>query len=214
MVVYEICYNWYVCSWCSMKNKRLVIDSDDDYRKLLNKIWLYKSIFYYSTHFEVENNINNKQLDNIVKALNVKKRKDRIDFVYDHVCDYIDEYIKDKNICDFIDNKCFVQRRPNNKSFDGCCGPIKCNKLVNGKCLTKNISCKLFYCPDARRKIKVLGIKDIDLFKIFSIRQRLVCMIDVTYNREQILKDLYSYSFIYACLRIFFRDCINKISKR
>jgi len=170
-----------------------------------NKLWLYKSIFYRNTLFESDDN----NLDNIVKALNIKKRKDRIDFVYDTACDLIDEYMKDKNVCDFKDGKCFVQRRNGSTSCDGCCGPIKCKHVTGKGCSTKNISCKLFYCPSARRKAKVLGVRNIDLLKVLSIRQRVICLINVTSTREQILKDLYSYSFIYAILRIFIRDCIK-----
>ena len=200
-------YNDY--SWCYMK---VVIKNIDDYRTFLNKLWIYKSFLYHNTIFEVDSNIDSV-LD-IVNALNIKKRKKRIDYVYDKACEYLDLYIKDNNVCDFIDNKCFVQRRPNNTNKDGCCGPIKCKHIKNGVCTTKNISCKLFYCPDARKKAKVLGMKDIDILKLLSFRQRLVIVFNVASTREEILKDLYSYSLIYAILRIFIRDFKNRVLKR
>ncbi len=111
-----------------------------------------------------------------------------------------------RNICDFKENKCFVQRRVGNNHYNGCCGPVSCKYLIDGHCTTQNISCKFFYCPEAKKKNKLLHIKDIDLLKVFSLRQKIIIRLDVTSNREQILKDLSSYSFLLAIAKIIFRN--------
>ena len=56
---------------------------------------------------------NNEELKTIVKALNIKKRKNRIKYVYEEAIKVINNYYY-MDLCKFKDNKCIVQRK--NKS--------------------------------------------------------------------------------------------------
>ena len=91
-----------------MKNKIIIINNDKDYNKLLKKLYIYKSILYYNTLFVVKNNINDKMLNYIIDALNIKKRKKRINFIYDQSCHLIDEKNKGINLCGFKNERCYV----------------------------------------------------------------------------------------------------------
>lgn len=122
----------------------------------------------------------NKELYNIVKAINIKNINDRYNFIYDTVCDYIDEkYIKN-NYCDFIDNVCVFFR--NNSKIaheDGCCFSAarggECINLKNHKCTIKSISCKLYSCEYLRNKKINFKIKDIPLLKyFFNLKQKYI----------------------------------------
>lgn len=58
-----------------MRSKTITINNYNDYNKFLKKINIYKSILYYNTIFWVKNNINEKNINYITKALNTKNRK-------------------------------------------------------------------------------------------------------------------------------------------
>ena len=89
-----------------MKSKIITINNYKDYNKFLKKINIYKSILYYNTLFEVKNNINEKNIDYITNALNMKNRKKRIEYVYDQSCKLIDRKNQGINICGFENGKC------------------------------------------------------------------------------------------------------------
>lgn len=57
-----------------MRIKIVLINDDNDYHKFLNKLKIYKSIFYYNTKFIIENN-SDSNIEPIVTALNIKNRK-------------------------------------------------------------------------------------------------------------------------------------------
>ena len=94
-----------------MKSKIITINNYKDYNKFLKRINIYKSILYYNTLFEVKNNINERNIDYITNALNMKNRKKRIEYVYDQSCKLIDWKNKGINICGFENGKCWVQRK-------------------------------------------------------------------------------------------------------
>lgn len=189
-----------------MKKKIIKIQTEEDYEVFIKHLKFYKSKLFSATTFTIENNIENKYLDYINTALNIKKRKERINYIYDKTCEILDEHIKQNNICDFKNNKCFVQRMNGNPNFNGCCTHVSCKHLKDGTCLTKNISCKFFYCPVAKKRARVLGMKDIPLLNLFTLRQKFIIKLDVTSSREQILKDLYSYSICWAISKIIVRN--------
>ena len=101
-------------------------------------------------------------------------------YIYNIVCDYLDSYFYDKNLCDFKNNKC--KEKENTNIEVGCCrhyknktlGPylignsfVNCEYLINHKCSTKCISCKLFTCDYLERKGIKFKIKDIFLLDTF-----------------------------------------------
>lgn len=104
----------------------------------------------------------------------------RYNYIYDNVCDYLDNFFYGKNLCDFKDNKCGKKR--NTASVTGCCHHFKPKwlgllspKLVlceyfnkeNYTCDAKCLSCKLFTCDYLEKKGIKFRIKDILLLEVF-----------------------------------------------
>ena len=200
-----------------MKSKIITINNYNDYNKFLKRINIYKSILYYNTLFEVKNNINERNIDYITNALNMKNRKKRIEYVYDQSCKLIDRKNKGINICDFENGKCWVQRKIKNGKCNGCCR--KCIYQTSNGCSTKNLSCKLFNCTEVRSRYNVIRYNDLILLKLLSKKNQIIIKSDYFSKREDVLKDLYSYSFIYSTFRIVYRlirnyITVNKIIKK
>ena len=200
-----------------MKSKIITINNYNDYNKFLKRINIYKSILYYNTLFEVKNNINEKNIDYITNALNMKNRKKRIEYVYDQSCKLIDRKNQGINICGFENGKCWVQRKIKNGKCNGCCR--KCIYQTSNGCSTKNLSCKLFNCTEVRSRYNVIRYNDLILLKLLSKKNQIIIKSDYFSKREDVLKDLYSYSFIYSTFRIVYRlirnyITVNKIIKK
>ena len=200
-----------------MKSKIITINNYNDYNKFLKRINIYKSILYYNTLFEVKNNINERNIDYITNALNMKNRKKRIEYVYDQSCKLIDWKNKGINICGFENGKCWVQRKIKNGKCNGCCR--KCIYQTSNGCSTKNLSCKLFNCTEVRSRYNVIRYNDLKLLRLLSKKNQIIIKSDYFSKREDVLKDLYSYSLIYSTFRIVYRLIrtyinVNKIIKK
>lgn len=192
-----------------MKSKTILISNSNDYTKFLRKLSIYKSILYYNTIFVVKNDINDNMIDYIINALNIKNRKKRIIYIYDKSCELIDKNTKNLNICGFKNNKCYVQRKLNNGKCNGCCR--KCLYQTNKGCPTKNLACKLFNCSEVTSRYDVIKYDDLKLLKLLSLKNQFIIKSDYFSTREDVLKDLYSYTFAYSTLRIVYRLVKNYI---
>ena len=192
-----------------MRSKIILINNDSDYNKLLKKLFVYKSILYHNTFFVVKNNISNEIIDSIINALNIKKRKKRINFIYDQSCYLIDEKNKGINICGFKNEKCYVQRRLKNGKCSGCCR--MCIYQTKEGCSTKNLTCKLFNCSEVKNRYEVVEYNDLKLLKVLSLKNQIIIRSDYFSKREDVLKDLYSYTLTFSTLRIIYRLIRNFI---
>lgn len=187
--------------------KVIIINNSKDYVKLLKHIKYYKIMSYFNITFEIQNNIKNDEVHAISKALNIKKRKKRIEYVYDEICRFIDSKNKNINICGFEHNKCHVQLLKGSDKCNGCCRT--CLYQSTNGCLTKNLACKMFYCSEVKKRYKVLKYDDLNLLKLLSWKQRFIIKSDYFSLREDVLKDLYSISIIYSSSRILYRMIRN-----
>ncbi len=103
----------------------------------------------------LKSNTNNEEEKSFIKAFNEKDIEKRYEFIYDYMCNYLDENVCVH--CDFKCDKCIANRL--NKSVhkeNGCCYFRKqglCKYLKNKKCTNPNITCKLFMCNYVERKI-------------------------------------------------------------
>ena len=150
--------------------KELLIDNKE---VLYKKIKLYKTFLYKNTMFKT--NLDDEECKAIVEALNIKKRKKRIEYIYDYCCNRIDKFYEGKNVCGFTNNKCIIQQAPNCKYKNGCCR--LCIHQSSTGCKTKNLTCKLFYCSSVTQKYEVIKFKDLKILKMFSLRQKLMIKI-------------------------------------
>lgn len=185
-----------------MKYKKMIINNKSDENKFIKKINLYKSKLYYFTKFELVNNYDkNNDLDNIIKALNIKKKKERITFVYDNAVSKIDNHCKGKNMCGFKNGKCYTQI--NNNYINGCCR--KCIFQSPNGCTTKNLTCKLYNCSEVRSRNKVIEFNDLIILNTLTKRQQIIIKHDYFSSREEVLKDLYIGILTIFTIRIIIR---------
>lgn len=164
-------------------------------------LFLYKTIFFKYVKFET----NDKNLKIIVETLNIKNRKNRIEYIYNEAINEINKYYW-MDLCQFKDDKCVVQRNNNSKTKDGCCRT--CPHLGKKGCTSTNLPCKLLYCKTALQNLKLLKIKNIKILKCLSITQRLILKTDYYSTKEEIINDLY-----YGILLYGFRS-LNREIKR
>lgn len=191
---------------------------ETDYKKIIKKLLFIKSLLVL-THLKIGilNNSkkclgylinydnNNKRHNDFISAINAifyESRYARYNYIYDTVCDYLDNFFYGKNLCDFRDNKCGEKR--NTESMIGCCrhfkvkclGPlttlVKCEYLQEDyKCGVKSISCKLFTCDYLQKKGIKFRIKNILLLNaFFNPIQKYFIKYMVFTPKEKILKML------------------------
>ncbi len=184
-----------------MKSKIITVKSVDDYNKFIKKIKYYKTFLYRNTKFKIEQNKIFKDIESIEKALNLKKKKERTEYVYSYCCDYIDNYCKDKDFCKFKDNKCLNQYH--NNYINGCCRG--CRFQSKSGCKTSNLTCKLFYCSSVKDNNKIVEYKDLKIIRCLPLRNRPIIKHDFFVSREEMLNDLYLNSIIIFVIKTLFR---------
>ncbi len=179
----------------------IVKDKDKFYKKL----FLYR--YFIFTKFSSD--INDSELQSIIKGLNIKSRYKRIKYVIEEGCNYIDNYYKDCNLCHFKNNKCICHRKTGKDYINGCCR--RCKYQSNKGCTTKNVACKMFNCSyvDFGKKDRI-NFNDIKLFKVLNSYQRLVLKSDYFANVSEVTFDLYV-GPICLLLRFFNRFIIKRV---
>ena len=173
--------------------------------KFYRKLFFYKSFIFKKTKFTVETNY--EEVKPIIKALNIKKRKPRITYIYDEACKQIDNHYKNKNICGFKDNKCYVQQKLQNGTINGCCRMCMYQSLKG--CTTKNLTCKIFTCSEVEKRCQVIKFNDLKILNLLSYRNKMILKSDYFSKREDVIKDLYYGSFFLWTIRIVIRMIIN-----
>ena len=179
--------------------KTIEITDETGYQKFLKQLPLYRSALYLFTQFRIKSRVHAERVEEIARALNMKKRRERVSFVYDRACDYIDRYNEENGIiCAYVNGMCEDpkhQRLPN-----GCC--FICHMQTSTGCPTRNISCKLFYCDHMaeKHKDKILTVKDIDILRLFTPEQRLIVKENVFVTRKTHIRLLSMGSYPLYCI--------------
>ena len=128
-----------------------ILVNEGDY---INKFKHLKKRKYrnYKLKTEVKNN---DELNAFIKAFNHKDLKKRYEFIYDYMCNYLDNNVC--VLCDFKNDKCIANRlKKSVHEKDGCCYFRKegfCKYFDGKKCTNPNITCKLFMCKQAEKKL-------------------------------------------------------------
>lgn len=182
-----------------LKKEKLLLRIDfnsfdkKQYKRILRRLLFIKKVMLKSKIGIRENsrillgyitnyNENIKDQNDFILAINAifyRTRYERYSYIYDTVCDYLDNVFYGKNVCDFKDNKCGEKR--STSSVVGCCrhykykilGPlypkwVTCEHLTEEyKCGAKCVSCKLYTCDYLRKKGIIFKIKDILLLDVF-----------------------------------------------
>lgn len=180
-----------------MRSKEIVINNDKDLNKFYRRLKFYKLFFYKNTIFKS----NNEEIKPIIRALNIKNRKDRITYIYDYACSYVDDYMKkqNKNPCGFKNCRCYTQHYKGCPYKNGCCR--RCIFQSEKGCITSNLTCKLFYCSEVKKRYKTLSINDIKILKLFGLRQKEMIKSGYFISRESYINNLYIGSIILFTLK-------------
>lgn len=195
-----------------IRRKIITINYDHDMNKLIKNLKYYKSLIYHNTQFIIKNNLQDKNIELIMHALNIKNRKKRIEYIYQQACNLIDENNKEKNICGFKNNKCYVQRKLANGKCNGCCR--KCLYQSEKGCTTRNLACKLFNCSEVKSRHKTFNSEDLKILNVLSLKNQFIVKSDYFSKEEDVLKDLYCYTYIFSTIRIIYRLIRNNIFLR
>lgn len=173
--------------------------------KNTNLLFLYRTFLFKNKTFTTKD----KNLLPIVKALNIKNKRERINYIYDETVKYLNDYYN-KDLCQFKNNQCIVQRQRHTTDINGCCK--YCLNVGNHGCTTCNIGCKLIYCKTSIKNYKLLKLKEIPIQACFNISQKLILKMDVMCKKEEVIKDLNN-GLIYASIRNFIKDITNKFKR-
>lgn len=187
--------------------KILNIENEKQLKKFYKMLPLYSSFLYRFVYFELNNDKYN--VKSIINALNLKKRKERIFYIHNQVCDLIDTTYGGTNLCDFKCNQCKLHRELKNNKLDGCCGNCK-YKNPKG-CTTKNFACKMFYCSLVKKQHKLIKYDDISLIKVLGLRQRMILKHAYFSSQDDVINDLYIGSLFIAFIRIPYRIIRDKV---
>ena len=174
--------------------------------KLLKYMFLYRSFIFKFIKFEIDSK--DKELLKLIELLNIKNKYKRIYKTINDTCDYIDNYYKGKDICNFKNNKCLCHRKQKLNYLNGCCR--KCMYQSNKGCTTKNIACKMFTCSYVKENIKVLTYKDLTLLKVLTPFQISILKIDYFRVIDDVSMDLYL-GWIISIFRIGYSNIKRKI---
>lgn len=144
-----------------------------------------------------------KEIEYALTILNIRSR---YEYIYDTICDYLDNKFTENNYCDFIDDACVVNRGFASKNrCMGCCYSFSLdffmnmrNKkvcqyldLVNKRCITKNISCKLYTCNYLEKKGISFKLQNFtDLNRIFTKNQMRVLKYNCFKTKDAIIDRL------------------------
>lgn len=129
-----------------------------------------------------EENIEEK-MKIIDQVLEKKEGEERYSFLYDLICDYLDEEFRKKNICGFKNNLCkrrcdMMERNIKKDTYENGC----CHSYFHGRdcehlkppygCQIKNIGCKTFTCFYLRKQGYHYTLNKIYLSRYFFNRRQ------------------------------------------
>lgn len=125
-----------------------------------------------------------KKMKVIDKVLDITNKEKRYSYLYDLICDYLDNEFRNKNIYGFYCGICkrrkdMIDRNIKKKNYEnGCCYGYKkettCEYLIPNKgCSIKNIACKTYTCFYLRKQGYRFKLNNIYLARyFFNYRQK------------------------------------------
>ena len=150
-------------------------------------------------------NINDTEIEEKMKkidsVLKISDTKERYSYLFELICDYLDNEFRKNNLCDF-DNCGLCKRRralkeknPNKETYlYGCCYSY-INKRVcpflnkDGSCTNRNIGCKLFTCHYLKKEGYSFNLNDIYLSKYFFTKKEKKYLDEHIYLTKEVVMD-------------------------
>ena len=170
-------------------------------RKLKNKD--IKAYVYFE-------NCNSNYIPFIITStllLNIYEKRERIDFLYDSICEYLDDIVVKNNVCGFENDKCIAKRNTN--CTMGCCHHFNniyfgllyekkmhlCEYQKDKSCTAKCLTCKMYMCDTLKKKGYKYTTRNVLLIKrYFNPIQKLVIITSFFTPKDKIMKRLMFFS--------------------
>ena len=184
---------------CNQYNKSLGYDYSDT--KILS--WVMNN----TKNIDSEDTVYLNDIINSFKANLFSTKREKYEFIYDTVCEFLDNNFASKNYCDFKNDKCIANREncTAHKNM-GCCYSFEysnmfdpnliknvqlCQYMENGRCTTKNLTCKMFTCKYLKKKnIKFDSHKILLLDCFFNNKQHEIINFNFFVTREEMIDKL------------------------
>lgn len=136
------------------------------------------------------------ELNTVINLAKFKNKNERIEYIYDSACEYLDNECKRLNYCDFQNDVCIYKRTTTNETPRkmGCCYRVKlfpiekhevCEYLKDGVCTTKCLACKMYTCDGIKIKYRIKDIIYLDCF--FNPLQKLILRFAILTSKEKII---------------------------
>ena len=116
-----------------------IIENLIELKKLCSKFELtYTSSIQKSEHTKYISDI-----ETALKVLEITDKKEQYTLIYENVCDYLDNQFREKNICDFKNDKCIANRENKTAhSIMGCCYSFEYCSLFSPQFIKNERLCK------------------------------------------------------------------------
>lgn len=128
----------------------------------------------------------------LVQAIKIRKRKERIAYIYDNACDRIDAYNEEnKLICQFCDGRC--REASKGGRINGCC--YRCRFQSSTGCPSRNLTCKLYFCDEMLAQ-GPLRFENFPEFQLLTRLQKNIVKTNAYCTRETSLRLMYINSYL------------------
>lgn len=183
------------------------IKDEEEKASFIRNLSFYRSFIFKFVEFQIETNY--LDIKDIVMALNIKNKKERITFVFDKTIEIVEKFYENEgDVCDFKCGQCHVQRISKDDKVNGCCR--FCKYQSGDGCTTKNVACKFFNCDDVRKHHKVLEYDQVELLRVLDRGRRDLLRSDYFSSREDIIKDV-RLGVVLGTIRMYSRFLITGI---
>lgn len=171
---------------------------DKVYKNMNKIIGKYQKRYLINLEYteEIEDKKKKKEIEEVIKAINLKDRRKRYTYIYDTICSKLDNNGPN---CNFKDNVCEKYR--DRCHYNGCCESTKngkCNYLGDDGCKIKCISCKFFICDYFKKQDRAL-VKNPNSFLLskyfFNLEQKMILTFTFFTKEEEIIDKLLQAKF-------------------
>ena len=167
------------------------------------------------------NNANQEIID-CIKAIFIDNRDEKYEFIYNTICNQLDQKWINENPCKFENNICICERQYKNPRENGCCyafwyknlgsqitGIHQCEHLhPTEHCRNVNITCKLYVCPYLKKHSNFrIKLGKLIMGKIFFNKyQKIIIKNNFFIKKEELLKKLKNDEYRIKPLLLYYVD--------
>ncbi len=167
---------------------------------------------------------NDEMIEHVINACNMSDERQRYEYIYDVICDYLDKAFARYNYCQFVNDVC-ISGQANDSHYHafGCCfikprnnplqrvgryflrrqgvlflnvqQPTKCPHLAGKDCQIKAIACKLFTCNYLQKQGINFNVDDFVLLRAFlNNRQKRILQYSFYHDKQDVIDQLIKFS--------------------